>query len=78
MSKKKKLPEFETVVLIEKSNARIQKKLPHKLKDLVSFTLTVSIGKAGTFNALCDSCASINLMPHSIFRKLDYGDSVVG
>jgi hypothetical protein len=75
ISKKKKLLEYETVALTEESSARLQKKLPPKLKDPGSFTLPISIGEAGTFNALCDTGASINLMPLSIFRKLGVGEA---
>lgn len=70
MSKKIKLSKFETVVLIKESNARLQNKPTPKLKDLRSFILSISFGEACSFNALCDTCASINLISLSLYRKL--------
>ncbi|XP_022883619.1 uncharacterized protein LOC111400432 [Olea europaea var. sylvestris] len=75
ISKKRKLPKFETVALTGESSVRLQKKLPPKLKDPGSLTLPISIGEAGSFNALCDTRASINLMPLSVYRKLGLGEA---
>ncbi|XP_022888227.1 uncharacterized protein LOC111403830 [Olea europaea var. sylvestris] len=58
-TKKRKLPEFETVALTEESSARVQRKLPPKLKDPGSFTLSVSIGNSYSTNALCDTGANM-------------------
>ena len=44
-------------------SAIIQQKLPAKMKDPGSFTILCSIGKYEFKKALCDSSASINLMP---------------
>lgn len=74
LTKKRKLPEFETVALTEESSARVQRKLPPKLKDPGSFTLPVSIGNSYSSNALCDTGASINLMSYSAYRKLGLGE----
>ncbi|XP_022866452.1 uncharacterized protein LOC111386230 [Olea europaea var. sylvestris] len=74
LTKKRKLPEFEIVALTEKSSARLQRKLPPKLKDPGSFTLLVSIGNSYSTNALCDTGASINLMPYFAYRKLGLGE----
>nr|XP_016440315.1 PREDICTED: uncharacterized protein LOC107766103 [Nicotiana tabacum] len=63
LSSKRKLEEVSVVVLTEKCSAILQNKLPQKLGDPGSFT----------FHALCDSGASINLIPFSIFRKLNLG-----
>lgn len=46
-----------------------QNKLSPKLKDPGGFTLPISPGKAFHFNILCDTSASIKLMPLSTFRK---------
>ncbi|XP_022866159.1 uncharacterized protein LOC111385966 [Olea europaea var. sylvestris] len=70
LTKKIKLPKFETVALVEESNARVQSKLPPQLKDLVSFTLPISIGNSCSINALCDTGTSINLMSYSNYREL--------
>ncbi|XP_022894126.1 uncharacterized protein LOC111408619 [Olea europaea var. sylvestris] len=75
ITKKKKLSKFETVALTEESSARLLKKLPPKLKDRGSFTLPISIGEVGFFNALCDTGASVNLMPLSIYKKLGLGEA---
>ncbi|XP_019235392.1 PREDICTED: uncharacterized protein LOC109215729 [Nicotiana attenuata] len=45
-----------------------------KLGDPGSFTIPCTVGGAHFEKALCDSGASINLMPFSIFRKLELGE----
>ena len=72
LSKKRRFDDFETVALIEESSAIIQKKLPPKLKDLGSFTISCTIGNQFLGRALCDLGASINLMPLSIYRRLSW------
>ncbi|XP_039129088.1 uncharacterized protein LOC120265278 [Dioscorea cayenensis subsp. rotundata] len=52
-----------------------KKKLPPKLKDPGSFTIPCSIGNVVFERALCDLVASINLMPLSIFKKLNLGEA---
>ncbi|XP_065631235.1 uncharacterized protein LOC136068252 [Quercus suber] len=74
ISKKQKLEEHETIMLIEESSAILQKKLPPKLKDSRSFTIPCTIGKSYFDRVLCDLGASINLMPLSVFRKLGLGE----
>ncbi|XP_022883220.1 uncharacterized protein LOC111399971 [Olea europaea var. sylvestris] len=44
MSKKRKLEEFENIKLTGKCRVILQKKLPHKLKDLGSFNIPCNIG----------------------------------
>ena len=73
LSKKRKLGDYETVVLSEECSAILQKKLPPKLKDSSSFTIPCVIGNAVFERALCDLGASINLMTWSIFKKLKLG-----
>ncbi|XP_062118089.1 uncharacterized protein LOC133831706 [Humulus lupulus] len=68
--KERKLEDYETVALTEECSA-IQKKLPPKLKDLGSFNIPFSVGSSMVTKALCDLGASINLMPLSIFQKVD-------
>ena len=55
-------------------SAIIQQKLPAKMKDPVSFTILYSIGKYEFKKALCDSGASINLMPLSVVQILSLGE----
>ncbi|KAI3451360.1 hypothetical protein Pfo_008025 [Paulownia fortunei] len=74
MSRKMRLVEFETVNLTEECSAILQKKLPQKLKDPGSFTISYTIGGSFFDKALCDLGASINLMPLSVFRKLGIGE----
>lgn len=70
LSNKRKQEEYETVNLTEECSAILQKKLPSKLKDPGSFSIPCTIGKINFDKVLCDPCASINLMPFSVFRKL--------
>ena len=73
LSKKRKLAEEGIVNLTATCSAIIQKKLPAKMKDPGSFTIPCSIGKYEFKKALCDSGASINLMPLSVVQRLSLG-----
>ncbi|KAM6592929.1 hypothetical protein CsatA_000632 [Cannabis sativa] len=75
LSKKRKMEDFETVALTEECSAILQKKLPPKLKDPGSFTIPCTIGKIENIHALCDLGASINLMPLSVFKRLQLGEA---
>ncbi|XP_039134255.1 uncharacterized protein LOC120271647 [Dioscorea cayenensis subsp. rotundata] len=75
LSNKRKLKDYETDTLTEECSAILQKKLPPKLKDPSSFTIPCSIGNVVFERALCDLGASINLMPLSIFKKLNLGEA---
>ena len=66
LKNKRKLEDFETVKLNEECSAILLNKLPQKLKDPGSFTISCTIGSINFDNALCDLGASINLMPLSI------------
>ncbi|XP_070035420.1 uncharacterized protein [Nicotiana tomentosiformis] len=59
------------VMLTEHCSAILQNKLPQKCGDPRSFTIPCSLGSTKFNKSLCDSGASINLMPLSIFRKLE-------
>ncbi|XP_024022409.1 uncharacterized protein LOC112091902 [Morus notabilis] len=74
MSKKCKLEDYETVKLTEQCSAIIKRQLPEKLKDPGSFTISCIIGELHIEKASCDLRASINLMPISIFQKLNLGE----
>ena len=63
LSKKKKIAGEGIVNLTATCSAVIQRSLPAKMKDPGSFTIPYSIGKYDFKKALCDSGASINLMP---------------
>nr|XP_016454650.1 PREDICTED: uncharacterized protein LOC107778843 [Nicotiana tabacum] len=73
VANKRRLTEFETTALTEECSARVQSKLPPKLKDPGCFTIPLAIGKHEVGRALCDLGASTNLMPLSVFKQLDLG-----
>ena len=70
LSKKRKIVEEGIVNLTATCSEVIQQKLPEKMKDTGSFTIPRSIGKYEFKKALCDSGASINLMPLSVVKTL--------
>ena len=74
LSKKRKIAEEDIVNLTATCSAIIQQKLPAKMKDPGSFTIPCSIGKCEFKKALCDSGASINLMPLSVVQRLSLGE----
>ena len=74
LSKKKKIVEEGVVSLTATCSAVIQKSLPAKMKDLGSFTIPCTIGKYEFKKALCDSSASINLIPLSVVQRLSLGE----
>ncbi|XP_038891739.1 uncharacterized protein LOC120081136 [Benincasa hispida] len=71
LANKRKIGENETVALTYECSALFQYNIPTKMKDPGSFTLPCSIGGKNVRNALCDLGASINLIPLSIFKKLN-------
>ncbi|XP_062089054.1 uncharacterized protein LOC133795617 [Humulus lupulus] len=75
LSKKRKMGEYETVALTEECSAILQRKLPQKLRDPRSFTIPCTIENFESMNTLCDMGASINLMSHSVFRRLKLGEA---
>src|SRR3954471_15949783 len=74
VSKKKKLGEHETVMLTEESSALLKNKLPPKLRDPGNFSISCTIGNIKFNNALCDLGASVNILPYSLFKKLNIGE----
>ncbi|KAI4330107.1 hypothetical protein MLD38_028414 [Melastoma candidum] len=74
LSKKRKLGGHETILLTEECSAIVQRRLPPKLKDPGKFTIPCHIGTDFFGYALCDLGASINLMPFSVFKKLNIGE----
>ncbi|XP_070032583.1 uncharacterized protein [Nicotiana tomentosiformis] len=71
LSKKRKVEETLVVKLTEHCSAILQNKLLWKCGDLGSFTIPYSLGTIKFYKSLCDSGASISLMPLSIYRKLE-------
>ena len=74
LSKKRKIAEEGIVNLTATCSAVIKRGLPEKMKDLGSFTIPCTIGELDFPKALCDSGASINLMPYSVAKKLSLGE----
>ena len=74
LSKKRKIAEEGVMNLTATCSAVIQKRLPEKMKDPGSFTIPCTIGGIEIQKALCDSGASINLMPLSVARRLSLGE----
>ena len=74
LSKKRKIAEEGVVNLTATCSAVIKKTLPEKMKDPGSFTIPCVIGEFEFQKALCDSGASINLMPLSVAKKLSLGE----
>ena len=74
MSKKRRFTEEEVVNLTATYIAIIQKILPLKMQDLGSFTIPCTIGSFDFEKTLCDSGASINMMPLSVVKRLSLGE----
>ncbi|CAN6544237.1 unnamed protein product [Malus baccata var. baccata] len=73
-TKKKKLVDFEKVILTEQCSAVLLHKLPPKKQDPGSFIISCTIGNSNFKRALIDLGASINLMPFSVFQRLGQGE----
>ena len=74
LSRKKRIAEEGVVSLIATYSAVIQKSLPEKKQDPGSFTIPCKIGNSDMGKTLCDSGASINLMPLSMVKRLSFGE----
>ena len=59
------------VSIIATCSTVIQKTLQEKMSDPCSFTIPYKIGDAGMEKTLCDSGASINLMPLYVAKRLN-------
>ncbi|XP_060200484.1 uncharacterized protein LOC132628736 [Lycium barbarum] len=73
VANKRRWTEFETVALTDECSSKVRSKIPPKLKDPGSFTISITIGNIEVGLALCDLGASINIMPTSVFRTLGFG-----
>ena len=74
LSRKRKIVEEGVVSLIATCSAVIQRSLPEKMQDPSSFTIPCTIGNSEMGKALCDSRASINLMPLFVVKRLSLGE----
>ncbi|XP_038877155.1 uncharacterized protein LOC120069461 [Benincasa hispida] len=75
LANKRKIEKNEIVALTYECSALFQNNIPKKMKDPESFTLPCSIGGKEVGNALYDLGASINMMPLSIFKKLNMSNA---
>ena len=76
LSKKRKIVEEGIVNLTATCSAVMKKELPEKMKDPRSYTIPCIIGGVEIQKALCDSGASINLMPLSVAKQLSLGELI--
>src|ERR1044072_3191608 len=75
LSKKRQLSEMDEVVaMTEEISAIIQKKPPVKMKDPEKFMLPVEFEGKEESNGMIDLGASVNLMPLSMFERLNIGE----
>src|ERR1044072_3579510 len=75
LSKKRRLSEMdETIMMTEECSAIIQRKLTVKVKDPGRFTLPVEFEGQRDSSGLIDLGASVNLMPRSMFERLEIGE----
>ena len=73
LSKKRKFDEECVVSLSTTCSVVIQKNMPLKMKDPGRFTIPCTIRNYEFGRALCNSGASINLMPLSVVKRLSLG-----
>ncbi|XP_070050083.1 uncharacterized protein [Nicotiana tomentosiformis] len=71
LTKKRKMKETLVVKLTEHCSAILQNKLIEKYEDQGSFNIPCSLSTTNFEKSLCNFGASINLMPLSIYRKLE-------
>ncbi|KAI3776015.1 hypothetical protein L1987_45775 [Smallanthus sonchifolius] len=75
LKRKDRIGEFSNIPLTGGCSAVVLNKLPEKLTDPGTFTISCLFGGAITpAHALADLGASINLMPFSLFEKLGLGE----
>ncbi|GKE22997.1 reverse transcriptase domain-containing protein [Tanacetum coccineum] len=70
---KEKLEGIAITTVNAEFSAIIMNKVPEKLKDLGKFLIPCALKELDRTSALADSGASINLLPHSIYKQLGLG-----
>ncbi|GJT86105.1 reverse transcriptase domain-containing protein [Tanacetum coccineum] len=70
---KEKLEEIAITTVNAECSAIIMNKVPEKLEDPRKFLIPCALQELDRTNALADSGASINLLPHSIYKQLGLG-----
>ncbi|GJY63370.1 reverse transcriptase domain-containing protein [Tanacetum coccineum] len=68
---KEKLEEIAIMTVNVECSAIIMNKVPEKLEDPGKFLIPCALQELNRTSALADSGASINLLPHSIYKKLE-------
>ncbi|GKD57365.1 reverse transcriptase domain-containing protein, partial [Tanacetum coccineum] len=68
---KEKLEEIAIITVNAECSAIIMNKVPEKLKDPGKFLIPCALQELNRTSALANSGASINLLPHSIYKKLE-------
>ncbi|XP_071727465.1 uncharacterized protein [Rutidosis leptorrhynchoides] len=75
LSSKGKYEEVSATFLVEECSAILQKqKMPPKLGDPGHFVIPCNMGGSEVYDALVNLGASVNLMPYSIYKKLNLGE----
>ncbi|GJZ17386.1 reverse transcriptase domain-containing protein [Tanacetum coccineum] len=70
---KEKLEEITITIVNAECSAIILNKVPEKLEDPGKFLISYALQELDRTNALADFGASINLLPHSIYKQLGLG-----
>ncbi|GKF35771.1 reverse transcriptase domain-containing protein, partial [Tanacetum coccineum] len=70
---KEKLEEIAITTVNAECSAIIMNKVPEKLEDPGKLLIPCALQELDRTNALADSGASINLLPHSIYKQLGVG-----
>ncbi|GJV88560.1 reverse transcriptase domain-containing protein [Tanacetum coccineum] len=70
---KEKLKEIAFITVNAECSAIILNKVPEKLEDPGKFLIPCALQELDRTNALANSRASINLLPHSIYKQLGLG-----
>ncbi|GJR64275.1 reverse transcriptase domain-containing protein [Tanacetum coccineum] len=70
---KEKLKKIAITIVNAECSAIILNKVPEKLEDPGKFLIPCALQELDRTNALADSGASINLLPHSIYKQLGLG-----
>ncbi|GJT28416.1 reverse transcriptase domain-containing protein [Tanacetum coccineum] len=70
---KEKLEEIAITTVNAECSAIIMNKVPEKLEDPGKFLIPCALQELNRTSALADSGASINLLPHSIYKQLGLG-----
>ncbi|GKC94751.1 reverse transcriptase domain-containing protein, partial [Tanacetum coccineum] len=66
-----KIEEIAITIVNAECSAIIMNKVPEKLEDPGKFLIPCALQELNRTSALADSGASINLLPHSIYKKLE-------